>query len=1222
MRYLNKITFINSAAIRYAEVTLDGNVHFIGTQGVGKSTVLRAILFFYNGDTQRLGISKEKKPFSEYYFPYANSYIIYEVATGTGGFCIMAFKSQGKVCFRFVDSPYQREHYIDAEGHAHENWDRTRNILNANNIDYSAKIDLYEEYRKVLYGDNEGLKNYKKYALIESKQYQNIPRTIQNVFLNSKLEAEFIKQTIIMSMSDDDVTISLQTYAHHLKDFEGQLNDIQKFRQANVQNQAQQVSDLFIKIRHLEREKKTLGHQLGYSIHQIRKKEPVLLDKLVKEELKREKHQAKLDQGENAYTSRIVKVQGQLTLIEDKLKSIKKKSDHYQRINIQQIIQRVGKKAELETEAANLNAEKQVLTDKYKQITHKYAALLKELTTQLKEDEGNNKQQRLDIETEYLTAKESITEYSGKLIAEIRGQFTEKLKDQRAQVESIQERRQQVEVEKAGIRHKRFFEEELDALKAELNTLQASIQKAEHEIKAEHGRIETLQKQWELENTAAQNSFNNANEKLEEKIAALEKAITEIDQRISNSKDSFYGWLNEQVPGWENTIGKVIDENVLFSNALTPAKSSAGKDSFYGVKIDLKEISKSVKTIADYEKEKQTALADIDLLKIEIQNKNEALQEELEKCRRKYQPLIKEAKNTINENKYLLEQYNNKLTQAKVNIDRYSTEATVARQGALMEVDGRLEAVQKELNEAKAALAKTEEEQSKQLKAREKERDKKLEELLNDRKQKLKALEDELSTKRNVYKQRTDELNKQQQDELTSKGANTKRLTEIDSRTAVIRSELHYIEQNRDIVAEYNKDKRELFDLADEYKNQKELQEQKLKQEEQKHEQQKQNLQRELTEIMENVAGLQREMEHIQEDLMAMEEFMLTEAYASVSIFAEKADNEYENSKRPRDLIKSVNEHYYRNIQLTDEIKTSINSFLGNFTQQNIFNFKTNIQDKDGYLTFAAQLNDFIDEDKISEFEKRVNERFAAIIKNIGQETTNLISREGEIQSIIHKINKDFTEKNFAGVIRKIELKMDESANKVVYILKLIKNFNDENAYDFGTINLFTTPAKQEAQNKKAVDLLKAMLKEINNYKRDYISLSDSFELKFRIEENQNDTGWVEKLSNVGSEGTDILVKAMINIMLLNVFKEGASHKFKDFRLHCVMDEIGRLHPSNVRGILKFANDRDILLINGSPTEHDALAYKHIYKLDKDDHSITRVKRIITQYAREEAVGA
>ena len=34
MRYLNKIVFLNSAHIPYSEIQLDGNVHFIGTQGV------------------------------------------------------------------------------------------------------------------------------------------------------------------------------------------------------------------------------------------------------------------------------------------------------------------------------------------------------------------------------------------------------------------------------------------------------------------------------------------------------------------------------------------------------------------------------------------------------------------------------------------------------------------------------------------------------------------------------------------------------------------------------------------------------------------------------------------------------------------------------------------------------------------------------------------------------------------------------------------------------------------------------------------------------------------------------------------------------------------------------------------------------------------------------------------------------------------------------------
>lgn len=128
------------------------------------------------------------------------------------------------------------------------------------------------------------------------------------------------------------------------------------------------------------------------------------------------------------------------------------------------------------------------------------------------------------------------------------------------------------------------------------------------------------------------------------------------------------------------------------------------------------------------------------------------------------------------------------------------------------------------------------------------------------------------------------------------------------------------------------------------------------------------------------------------------------------------------------------------------------------------------------------------------------------------------------------------------------------------------------------------------------------------------IRLSDSFDLEFRIVENDNDTGWVEKLSNVGSEGTDVLAKAMINIMLLNVFKEQAGRKQKgDFKLHCMMDEIGKLHPNNVKGILKFANDRNILLINSSPTSYNAADYKHTYLLTKDKSNVTSVKRLVSK---------
>ena len=103
----------------------------------------------------------------------------------------------------------------------------------------------------------------------------------------------------------------------------------------------------------------------------------------------------------------------------------------------------------------------------------------------------------------------------------------------------------------------------------------------------------------------------------------------------------------------------------------------------------------------------------------------------------------------------------------------------------------------------------------------------------------------------------------------------------------------------------------------------------------------------------------------------------------------------------------------------------------------------------------------------------------------------------------------------------------------------------------------------------------------------------------------------------MGSDGTDILVKAMINIMLLNVFKEKASHQFNDFKLHCMMDEIGKLHPNNIKGILDFANNRNIILVNSSPTSYRASDYKYTYILNKDKRNITSVTRLIKQEVRE-----
>jgi len=226
--------------------------------------------------------------------------------------------------------------------------------------------------------------------------------------------------------------------------------------------------------------------------------------------------------------------------------------------------------------------------------------------------------------------------------------------------------------------------------------------------------------------------------------------------------------------------------------------------------------------------------------------------------------------------------------------------------------------------------------------------------------------------------------------------------------------------------------------------------------------------------------------------------------------------------------------------------------------------------------------------------------------------------KEGEISKVITEINNDFIARQFVTAIKSIELKTTQSANSIFQLLVEIKNYNDENTFNLGKPDLFTSKDNVNA-NEKAISLLKQLIKEMAASREKEITLSDSFELLFKIVENDNDTGWVEKLANVGSEGTDVLIKAMINIMLLNVFKEKASKKQKDdFRLHCMMDEIGKLHPNNVKGILKFANDRNILLINSSPTSLNATDYRYTYLLSKDNKNVTSIKRLVRKITKSE----
>ena len=137
------------------------------------------------------------KSFDEFYLPHANSYMVYEVEHEHGPFCILVLRSSGRACYRFVDAAYKKEWLVDEHGEVPAEWKVIRERLGGA---YMSKIiDRYEQYRDILYGNKQTVgKEFARFRLLETNSYQNIPRSIQNVFLNSCKITHFLLKTSIV----------------------------------------------------------------------------------------------------------------------------------------------------------------------------------------------------------------------------------------------------------------------------------------------------------------------------------------------------------------------------------------------------------------------------------------------------------------------------------------------------------------------------------------------------------------------------------------------------------------------------------------------------------------------------------------------------------------------------------------------------------------------------------------------------------------------------------------------------------------------------------------------------------------------------------------------------------------------------------------------------------------------------------------------------------------
>jgi len=1223
MRYLNKIIFLNSAHIPYAEVKLDGNVHFIGTQGVGKSTLLRALLFFYNADKLRLGIPKEKKSFDAFYFPYPNSYIVYEVMRENGAYCVLALKNQGRVMYRFIDAPFDSKWFIDEHKQVYGEWTKIREQVGNKKHDISSLVSSYEMYRDIIFGNNrrQELLSFRKYAIVESAKYQNIPRTIQNVFLNTKLDADFIKNTIIRSMSDEDNSIDLNFYREQIKEFEQEYKDVslwtkkEKNGEVLVRRMADKVIDAYRTLLNNRRRISEGRKELNYAERVAQELLPQYRLDIQESEAECNRVNRLISEEQEKYGKERDKLSRELGVLDDKLKTTAAKRKYYEEIHIEDILQRVEQETIIEDERKRQVAMKAELEKSYQNVVDKYKALLEQLDMDLRAFRNSKTTLLNEHQAALMTQKEVLMQEWRKAETETREVFQKKISAVDEMMAQLVHEETALKIQKAKVAHENPFAREMETNEQEFAEFTARQFQVETEKREVELRIETLRQEAEKELEIAELKYQASLDEPKKQKADVEAEIRKYQNLLEKSKGSFSEWLDQNRKGWQENIGKVVDEEtILYNDVLNPqlvvdsSSSSSSSASLYGVSINLAAVERKFRTPKELKEqlaEKEQLRADIIKLLNDLQNRHE---EDNKNLKGKYQLQIRKLNESLYAKKaeiQLLPQTEKKLKTQALELEKRLEKW---RSQQLAELEDKQNALVADKVKKKENKHQLETDLQRKLKAHQAEFNRQVKVETQKYEVFAQDIRTQIEEKQHQVDARKQELLKAQRDELHGKGMDTQTLDAYNKRIAELDAELTYIRKNRDVVAVYRNEKIELFDQEPAVRQNRKNKAEAKTMLEDKFRQRSERLQLQLSEAQSQLTKQQTALKKLDAGLNAVRSFRRDETLCPLE------SNEIEEKITTKDCLTIVEELkrlIYEDSRTLDNFKKQSQQFLGMFSAHNTFHFNVSPVTEEEFIAFASNLCEFVENDKISEYQKRISGRYTDIIFRISKEVGDLTRREGDIGKTINDINRDFEERNFAGVIREIALRPLKTNDQLMLLLLRIRDFAEENQFNMGEMDLFATESRQDV-NAKAVKYLLAFMKGLlDEPNRKQLQVADTFKLEFRIKENDNDTGWVEKIANVGSDGTDILVKAMVNIMLINVFKEKASKKSGDFKIHCMMDEIGKLHPNNVKGILDFANRRNILLVNSSPTTYNVEDYKYTYLLSKDNRANTKVTQLI-----------
>ncbi len=1221
-RILNRIIFINIASFEYEVVELNGNTCFVGANNSGKTTIMRAILFFYNANQQKLGISfNTKKTFEKYYFQDEPAYIIYEIATEKGYFHVLVYRKR-ELYFRFFDTEFKKELYISKDNIVFQPKKIIENCNTATpKIKYSNQIDTFENYRKIIYGDYD--KKHLRFSILKSikkdgkKMYNNIWKAITNIFLSSTtdIEADFVKKFIANATSDKITTIKLDQIKMQLYKFNQKIDDIKIFQKNNFgKKYSNNIIDNYDELQKLKSNNYQIINKIASSYKYAKQQIELLKIEIDKKENEIKQKQKTLINVEKKHKVEMKKKNQEIGGWNSKLKDAKKFKQKYDNFeDFENILKENAKKEEYETEKEQSEKEYNSLTAPLYDINTRFEILFSQLEIEKKQFEmtTENKGFKID-ENRYQKEKEINKEYN---------ENEKKLEaEQNNSKEEINEQTNKLKFElkafkykKKEIENKKYFKDERYKINKNIKDTYDKITKRKQEqtiktndINSKKNINKAIKNQYEEKINQKINDFNS-------EIKKLKIKIEKINKRIQNFDNTLYSYLENNLPDWKNNIGKVCKNEILFDIENIEKNTSDNKKNIYGLELDLSQLPEFTHTIEKHKKDKKIFLQEIKDLENKRSKEIEIIQKEKNSKLSSNQSKITEFEKDIRYIKYYNKIDTQKIEKLELAKRELIQKIEQERKNDLTKLSEQEKETNKKIQEFYKVFETINLQFEKNLKEFRRIKNRKIKQINENHNVEFQEIEQSKIEKKEYFVNKKQKINKLQKKALKEKNIDIKKIDKIKNEIEDRKNKLENIKNNYELVLNYKNHKRDLFDKIDYFKAEKKKLNNFVERTEQTHEIKKQKYDNEIEKLKKSKGEIKNENNVYQTGIKNFED--IKTKFEEYKIFIEKATAQ----KQEEELQKYINNWYSNkdNLRETKEkLKSLVDYFTSKFQKNNHFEFKIPVEkEKDTYEKFAEFLSEFIKQNRLEQSVTELATQFTMLIDNISGKVINLKSNFYEIDRTVGKLKKDFSEAfDKTKLIEYIKIKAEENKeNKILKRLDAIVKYREEN-FDFYNNITFDFSKKNKLAD-EPVELIINLIDAIDEKGDDEIAIVDLFNIYFKIKEGNNETDWINKLKDIGSDGTDILVKSIVFITLLDVFIKKSTTVTQQFRIHCIIDEVGKISAQYLKELINFANKRNIFLINGLPNESKLeRKYNYTYKLTKEDDNKISINPLLTHF--------